>query len=83
MSNEKDSSKYIYFGAGVVAGVGGFYVFIKIVVLPRLQKAVEDGVTIRVQSIIRDNTGIDPSRLEPMIRREVSLPISTAVVQAL
>lgn len=71
-----------YFGAGVLVGVAGFYVVVKTIILPRVQIAVENGVTARVQTLIRSRTGVDPGSLEPLIRSEVAAPIAFSVVEA-
>lgn len=73
----------LFFGSGIAVGVIGFYTFVKLVVMPKIQKSVEDGVSVRVQRIIADRTGVDASALDGLIRREVSIPISMAVVEAL
>jgi hypothetical protein len=73
----------LFFGSGIAVGVIGFYTFVKLVVMPKIQKSVEDGVSVRVQRIITDRTGVDASALDGLIRREVSIPISMAVVEAL
>jgi len=73
----------LFFGSGIAVGVIGFYTFVKLVVMPKIQKSVEDGVSVRVQRIITDRTGVDASALDDLIRREVSIPISMAVVEAL
>lgn len=72
-----------YLAGGVFVGVAGTYLFIRSIVLPKVQRAVENGVTMRVMNLVRQNTGIDPAFFEPLVRREVAAPISQAVIEAL
>lgn len=72
----------IYFGAGVIVGAGGFYLVLKTIILPRVQVSVENAITARVETLFRERTGLDPSVISPLVRREAAAPIAQSVVEA-
>lgn len=77
-----DKDEALYFGAGIVVGVGGFYLVLKTIVLPRVQVSVENAITARVETLFRERTGLDPSAISPIVRREAAAPIAQSVVEA-
>lgn len=77
-----EKNEAIYFGAGVLAGIAGGYIVLKAIVLPRVQVAVENAITARIETLFRTNTGLDPSALSPIARREVAAPIALSVVES-